>query len=284
MVAFAFGQRAFLKRDMEVVERRGARLGALWFRIDKKHRTRALSNIEMAFPEWTPEQRLEIAEGAFRHFGIVAGDFLRSPLRTKGEIDAAMEVQGLENLEAAEALGKGVLAITGHLGNWERLAHWMSGMGRSVSVVARDADDTGLNERMLRIREGTGVEVLSRGNSARLILSRLKKGNVIGILPDQNSAETFVPFFGMPCGTVKGPAIIHRRTGAPLLPCFCLRTGVGQYRLEILPMIDTSGMADDADAITAAVNMSLETVIRRHPDQWLWMHDRWKSARKRGLL
>jgi Kdo2-lipid IVA lauroyltransferase/acyltransferase len=282
LVAFAFGQRAFLTRDVASAERRGERLGALWFRFDKKHRNRALANLELAFPEWTPEKRLEVAEGVFRHFGIVAADFLRSPKRPATEVESNMEVVGFEHVATAEAFDKGIIAVTGHFGNWERLAHWVSTQGRTISVIARDADDTGLNQKILEIRSVAGVEVLSRGNSAMAIMRRLRQKGVVGILNDQNTDETFVPFFGHPCGTVLGPAVMHRRTGAPILPCYCMRTGVGKYRLEIHPVLNTEGLSEDE--ITAKLNLILEETIRRYPEQWLWMHDRWKSARRAGLL
>src|SRR5207253_3062232 len=121
----------------------------------------------------------------------------------------SVEASNFHYYEQANAVGKGVLAITGHLGNWERLAHWYQAHGYTMSVVARDADDEGLQEKVARIRGGRGLTLLSRGNSAKEILSRIRNQETIGILPDQNSDEAFVPFFGKPCGTVLGPAVLH---------------------------------------------------------------------------
>lgn len=281
--AFAFGQRAFLKKDIAAAERRGERLALLWYKFDKKHRERTFSNLKMAFPEWTEEQCRATAEGVFRHFGRVTADFMRTPIRTKEEVLSA-EVVGREHLEQAYALGKGVLIITAHYGNWERFAHWFNASGYKLNVVARDANQGGVTDKMTALREAAGSTVLSRGNSARLILGRLKSKELVGILNDQNNGDCFVPFFGKPCGTALGPAVLHLRTGAPLIPCYFTRLGPGQYRAEFHEAVTGEDFERDQIKITAHLNEILESVVRKNPEQWLWMHDRWKSARQRGLF
>ncbi len=277
-------QRGFLTPDVEVAERRGAALGRLLYRIDKKHRNRTLSNLELAFPEWTAEERLKVSTKVFEHFGRITGDFLRSPIRTNEEVLASSEVVGFEHFEAAFGRGKGVIGVTAHFGNWERFAHWVTAGGREISVIARDANQSAIQERVSRIRSVAGTSVISRGDSAVEISSRLRRNELIGILPDQNSEESFVPFFGHPCGSVLGPAVLHRRTGAALLPTYCARIGPGKYRMIILPPIDLENKNKDFVALTAEMNAALESIVRQYPDQWLWMHDRWKSARMRGML
>jgi Kdo2-lipid IVA lauroyltransferase/acyltransferase len=170
------------------------------------------------------------------------------------------------------------------LGNWERFAQWTVAIGRPLTVVARDANQEGVQLQVLRIRESVGVEVLSRGNTARQALVRLRKNGRIGILADQNSGDCFVPFFGRPCGTATGPAVLHRRTGAPILPCYCVRLDYDRYRVIGLPLIDPKNEIDDVAELTAKMNCVLESMVRQYPTQWLWMHDRWKSARLKGLL
>jgi KDO2-lipid IV(A) lauroyltransferase len=136
----------------------------------------------------------------------------------------------------------------------------------------------------MAIREAAGVEVMSRGNSARQSLVKLRKNQMIGILADQNSKDCYVPFFNMPCGTVNGPAVLHQRTGAMLLPTFCVWEDYARYRVVVLPPVDPENQEPDTEKITADLNLALESMIRKHPEQWLWMHDRWKSARQLGLL
>jgi KDO2-lipid IV(A) lauroyltransferase len=282
--AFDKAQRLFLTPDVRTAERRGERLGLLLYRLDKKHRNRTVANLEMAFPEWDAARRDTVARDVFRHWGRVTGDFLRTPLRSHEEVLASMEVEGQELIEAAEAQGRGIIACTAHLGNFERFGHWCTATGRPITVVARDANQGEMQARIARVREASNVEFLSRGDSARAILTKLRRKGLVGLLPDQNTDESFVPFFGKPCGTVLGPAVLGIRTGAVLLPAFCVRVGIGRYRVVIRPPLTVEGREKDPAAIMAEFNGVLESVIRDYPDQYLWMHDRWKSARQRGML
>jgi len=281
---FGVAQRSFERNDIAKAERRGARIGMILYRLDRKHREQTYRNLQIAFPEWGEREREDVARRCFQHFGIVLADFLRSAKRSDEELLAGIEIDGFEHVEAAEARDKGIIALTAHFGNWERFAHLCTAKGRDITVVARDADDGDLQTRVLEMREHTGMKVLSRGNAARGMLKVLRDKGIVGILPDQNSDECFVPFFGKPCGTVMGPAVLHQRTGATLLPCYCVRTGVGQYRAILLPAIDPENVEKDPVVLTAEANRVLESVVREYPEQYLWLHDRWRSARRRGML
>lgn len=283
-IVFRGAKRAFVRRDPIAAERLGEKLGKLGYRLDRKHRERAISNLALAFPEKPINECSDLARQNFIHFGRITGDFLRSSARSDQEVLDAMEPADLSPFLRAEADDKGVIVITGHLGNWERFSHWTSASGRSISVVARDADDSGTQEQIEEIRGQVKLKVISRGNSARAILECLKRKEIVGILPDQNSDESFVPFFGKPCGTVLGPAVIHLRTGAPLLPAYCVRVGPAKYKIELLEPRRYKRGEVEPEQIMADLNADLESVIRRYPDQWLWLHDRWKSARRKGLL
>jgi len=284
--AFAFRrfQPAFEHRDVAGAERLGERLAGWWFRLDRKHRERAIWNVQLAFPEKSEEEAKSIARESFRHYGRVMGDFLRSPVRTDQEVLDSVEQRDLGPYVEANDKGKGVLAITGHMGNFERLAHWYQAKGYTMTVIARDANDEGLQDQIAKIRGSRGMQMLSRGDSAREILKKLRNKETIGILPDQNADECFVPFFGKLCGTTLGPAVLHLRTGAPLVPGFCIRTGPGKYRVEIFEPMQYDKASATAEQIMADLNKVLETIIRKYPEQYLWQHDRWKSARQKGLL
>lgn len=283
-LAFRGAQPAFERRDAAGAERLGERLAKIGFKLDSKHRERAISNIHLAFPEKTREEAHALALEAFLHLGRTTGDFMRSLKRTDQEVLDAMEPVDLSPYFQANEKGKGVLAVTGHLGNFERLAHWYGAHGWKMSVVARDANDQGLQASVAKIRGVSGVTVLSRGNSARAILTKLKEKETIAILPDQNADESFLPFFGKPCGTVLGPAVLHLRTGAPLVPGFCLRVGPGKYKVEVFEPMEYERGSATPEQIMTDINRVLEGVIRRYPEQWLWLHDRWKAARQAGLL
>lgn len=283
--AFVRAQRWCVARSEDQAARAGALVGRLAFRLSKKHRERALSNLALAFPELSEDERRSLALRVFEHFGRNAADFLRGELRSDEEALRTTTTAGKEHLDEAFALGRGVLVITGHLGNWERAARWFSASGFPLSVVARDANDSELNELVLRLRRNAGAEVIPRGNAARPILARLKARGIVAILPDQNSDEAFLPFFGHPAGTALGPAVLHLRTGAPLLPFACISTGVGRQHLEFLPArVYDRASGIRPERIMEDLNRDLESLIRRWPEQYLWFHDRWKSARRKGLL
>lgn len=265
-------------------ETSGAKLGRLVFKLSKKHRERARENLLRAFPEKSEAERSTIALGVLEHFGRVMADFLRSKKRTPQEVLDSTEVVGREHLTDALAQGKGIILISGHFGNWERMSHWISANGYPVSVVARDANDPEMNDLIMELRHANGAQVIARGDAVRPILERLKKNELVGILPDQNSAEIFVPFFGYTCGTVKGPGTLARRTGSPVVPVYCIRIGPNRYRMVICaPLVPEAGF-EPIEGMTRAINRSLEDHIREFPDQYLWIHNRWKSAKQQGLI
>jgi Kdo2-lipid IVA lauroyltransferase/acyltransferase len=127
------------------------------------------------------------------------------------------------------------------------------------------------------------MQVLSRGSAAREIIKRLKAGEVVGLLPDQNADDAFIPFFGKPAGTVLGPAVLHIKTKAPLLPSCCIRTGPGTYKVIFFEPIRQLEN-ETAEELMTRINAVLEKMIRIAPEQYLWMHDRWRNARRKGLL
>lgn len=282
--AFSKFEKFFLKKDPIAAERAGEKLAMLVFKLSKKHRNRALSNLALAFPEMPAEERLELAKRCFLHFGRVFADFLRSSARTDEEVISTCEIVNQEILDAELAKGKGIMLITGHFGNWERAAHRVVAAGYKVTVVARDANDSDLNQSVMRIREKQGIAVLPRGKAARGILSVLKANEVIAILPDQNSGDIFIPFFGKPAGTVTGPSSIAIKTGAPMVPLYCRRVGPAKYEARIYPPLEPVEGYEPVEALTRAINNSLEAAIRETPEQWLWFHNRWKSARRAGLV
>lgn len=265
--------------------REGEGFGRLIYRLDAKHRERTQANLRMVFPDWPESQVHENAKKVFENFGRSSVDFLIGANRTLAELESHMKIEGREHLDAGLAQGKGVLLITGHLGNWERCSAWMSKVGYPVHVVARNADQDGVNRIVNEIREGPGTSVLARGNAARAIMEKLKAGEIVGILPDQNADDIFLPFFGFPAGTVLGPGVLAERTGAAVIPVVCVYEGDERYRLTFYPALTSLPDCEvKGEGMMRAINTWLEDRIRETPDQWLWMHDRWRNARRKGLL
>ena len=277
-------QRKLLRQSPEAAEKYGAKLGRRLFRVAKSRRERALSNLRLAFPELSESERTSIAQKCLEHFGMITADFLQIPKRSQEYLQSTTEVVGVEHVKTALAQGKGVLAVTGHFGNWERLSTYLSLDGITMNVVARDADDQGVQGLVKEMRSFTGTKVLSRGNAAREIMRALKRGELVGLLPDQNADEVFIPFFGQPAGTVLGPGVMHKRTGAPVIPVVCTRIGPGRYRTVVFPPLEPVPGYEIEEGIMRAFNDFLEREIRKAPEQYLWFHDRWRNARKRGLI
>lgn len=277
-------QRSLEKKTPVEVERVGERFGRLAGRLDRRRRQTAESNLAMAFPDWSEQKVKATAWKVFEHFGRSSADFLVSHRLTLEEIESTSEIINPHAIDEALALNRGIIMITGHLGNWERLSGWVSRKGYKLSVVYRDANQGTVNDLVSQLRLGPGTELIPRGQAARPILEKLRKNEMVGILPDQNSNEHFTEFFGKPCGTVLGPGVIHARTQAPVLPCWCIYEGRNRYRMIFEETLEAPPGEPKGAPMMAAINRRLEAIIREYPEQWLWIHDRWRTARKAGLL
>ncbi|HZT41285.1 MAG TPA: lysophospholipid acyltransferase family protein [Chthonomonadaceae bacterium] len=260
----------------------GRALGVLVYYMLRKRRQVALKNLELIYGGNTDSsERKRIARAVFRHFGEWGAEFVKIPQLSRADVDRLATVEGEENLRQALASGKGTLLITGHFGNWEFMARWLTTHGYPLNVVARKANDPNAEKLLVDTREGNGAHVFSRGNSARAVLQCLKKNEVVALLPDQNAADVFVPFLGHPTGTVDGPAVIHLKTGAPLLFSWCVRTPEDRFHITFEPpvIVESEGdRATDVARVMTLINARLEAQIRRHPTQWLWLHDRWRAS------
>lgn len=265
----------------EWARRIGRGIGAFAFYLLKKQRRISRKNLALVYSDKTDVERTLMAKAMFRHFGEMAAEFVKMPRLTREGVDGLCDVEGEENLREALAMGRGVLLITGHFGNWEFMARWLAIHGYPINVVARNARDPEATKFMADTRTGSGAQVFFRGNSARAVLQCLKKAEIVALLPDQNAADVFVPFMGFSTGTVDGPAVIHLRTGAPLLFSWCVRTPDNRFRICYDPpvVVPTTGdQSADVHAVMALVNARLEARIREYPTQWLWLHDRWKAS------
>ncbi|MDX1931899.1 MAG: lysophospholipid acyltransferase family protein [Capsulimonadales bacterium] len=261
----------------------GIGLGKLAYRIARRHRRRACANLHLAYGEaMSRQERENLTCRVFQHFGRCVVEFVRGPALTEAEFSRMVTCEGWEHIESARAGGKGVLMFTGHIGNWEILGRWLAGVRRlPLTVVAKDPKSPALARYLRAMREGAGFAVLSKGESARSLLRVLRRGEAVCLLADQNSADLFTPFFGIPTGTVAGPATLALHAGVALVPIFCVRKPDGSFLVRCLPALPVSAGSESGDRVlqlTAAMNLSLERMIREYPDQWLWLHNRWKSA------
>lgn len=262
----------------------GVRLGRLAYHVARRQRRYARRNLRLAYGDaLTLREQNDLTRRVFENFGKTLIDFLCTPAVSREAVDDLVAgVEGWEWVEAAQREGRGIIILTAHLGNWEFLGRWLVTQGLSLTAVAREPEDAAFASYIRQLREkGGGYAVLNKGASARGLLAKLKQGEGVVILPDQNSGDVFVPFFGVPAGTVAGPASLALHTGALLLPFYCLREPDDRYRMLFLPPIPVEPTGDreaDVVRIMTEANRVLETVIRQYPDQWLWLHNRWKSA------
>ena len=264
----------------------GRALGTLAFRCSRHHRRIALANLRQAFGrEKSPAELRAIALDSFRRFGGTAADILKLFHWRPADIEGLIDVEGRENLEGAVAGGKGVLLFTAHIGNWEVGSPVISKAG-PFSVIARALDNPRLERTLLKFREGMGARVIYKQQAAKKVLQALRDGEIVAILVDQNVLRreaVFVDFFGRPAGTTPALGAFHLRTGAPLLPVFCLPAEGGRYRLLIKPpvaFVPGKDVGADVLKITGICTKIIETAIREDPASWLWVHDRWRSRPK----
>lgn len=238
----------------------------------------ALANLARAYPEMDERERARIADGVFDSIGRLLVVFARLPRIGRGNVERWIRYEGLEHFAAAKARGKGVLVATAHLGNWELSAFAHALLTEPMHVVVRPLDNPLLDRFVERRRTLTGNRVIAKKDFARAILAALKRNEAVGILIDQNTAAeqgVFVDFFGVAACAGTGFARIAARSGAPMVPGFALWSRTERkYVLRFYPALEATG---DAAADTARLHKTLESIVRQYPDQWLWVHRRWKT-------
>ena len=266
----------------ETASELGRRLGDAAYACAATAAGRARRQLAEAFPERTPDEVESLARRCFEHHGMSVVEILRFGRLSRQTIGDYVEVSGVEHIEAALARGRGVIALMAHFGNWELGAAALALNGVPVAAVARDVRSTALNAVLVEQRRRVGVTTLSRQRSLRGIVSVLNGNGVLAILPDVDTAVrgVFVDWFGRPALTPIGPVAISRKYGAPTVPVFLRRVEACRHRLEISPAIEwpRDGESDeDVEANTAGIADVIQDQIRSAPEQWIWMHPRWKT-------
>jgi len=241
-------------------------------------------NLKMALPELSSKNRRKILRRVYIHLGWQLVEFCRMTRYTAENSRDWMRTEGLERYLAAKARGKGVLIVTGHLGAWELSSFYHSLMGHPMGMIIRNLDNRRLDAYVNGIRCLHGNFVISKDGFGRGLLQAVHAGGTIGILMDTNMTPPqgeFVPFFGIDACTGTGAAHLARQTGAAVLPGFMLwEPGECRYVLRFGPELEMPCTADRAADIlegTRRATAVIESWIRRYPDQWLWIHRRWKT-------
>jgi Kdo2-lipid IVA lauroyltransferase/acyltransferase len=241
-------------------------------------------NLQLAFPEASEAERRRFVRGMIRQMGWLAGEFSQFPKYTRENIEQIVVLEGSENFEAARRRGKGVLFLTGHMSAWELSSFAHALYGHPLHFLVRPLANRRVDALVNRYRCLSGNKPIEKNRSARTILKVLSEGGTVGILADINTTleeGVFVDFFGVPASTTSGLARIALRTDAAVVPGFISwDEKQGKYLLRFEPAIQLTSTGDeDADIRenTARFMKAIEEYIRAHPDQWLWVHKRWKT-------
>ncbi|MBI4323130.1 MAG: LPS export ABC transporter periplasmic protein LptC [Candidatus Omnitrophica bacterium] len=260
----------------------GAGVGWCAYALLGRYRRLTWSQLRLAFgPSLSEETCSYLARRVFVNLGKTAAEWCVMARYSPARIRRLVEVHGLKYLRQALAKGKGVLAVSGHFGNWELLSIAVANLGFQGGVLARRLRYPEYEDFLWRLRTRLGVATYERG-CVKDVARALKANHIIGVVPDQDvdSLEgVFVEFFERPAYTPVGPAALSLMTGAPIVPCFCVRSG-RRFRIMIeepLAVPATSDRAAAMQQLTQAWSGVVESYVRRYPEQWAWMHRRWKT-------
>jgi KDO2-lipid IV(A) lauroyltransferase len=262
----------------------GGWIGLAAWSILPKDRYRIDRHLKLAFKEQlTAVERRGIGRRFFVNSGKNLVDIVRFKKHYASEIKPLVTVQGLEHFDAAYRAGKGLIGITGHLGNFELLAAHIAALGYKAGVIGREMSDPRMDDWLTENRRAVGLVNFSTTESPRRILGWLKEGNVLGVLIDTDSIRVrgiAVPFFGRPANTPVGPVLLGLRTGAAFVPICCVRQPRNRYLIEIKPAIQYNLELSGDDLIrevTCKCANALEDFVGAYPDQWIWLHNRWHT-------
>jgi len=257
---------------------------ATLLRLRPKLRWTAEFNLRLAFPEWSGQQRADAIHRMVRNLGWMAAEFARLPKLTRENVEQLVILDGHENFLVGQRRGKGVLYLTGHIGAWELSSFAHALYGYPLHYMARPLDNERLNALVNRYRCASGNRPIFKNESARAMLKILKEGGTVGILADQNTMPAegvFIDFFGKLACTTAGLARVALHTDAAVVPGYAVwDESLNKYRLHFEPPVELTRTGDpdrDISENTQKFAKVIEGIIRKYPDQWVWVHKRWKT-------
>lgn len=267
----------------------GRRLGALAFVFNKKRRLIAYANLKSAFSgEKSPKELRRITKRVYQNMVQTFVEILNLTKINKKFVDKYVEVVNMERIENAAKSGRGTILLTAHFGDWELSSLVSSVKGFPIMVLVREQKMKRLNELLNRLRESNGCKVIRKGMSVKNLMKALYGKNIVGILSDQDAGRNgmFVDFFGRPTSCHSGAMEMAKHTGSLILPNFIVRVNGPYHKLFLEEYIDFKSSENSGDVKDNLQKFTslLESYIRRYPDQWLWLHKRWKSTPTRTIL
>jgi KDO2-lipid IV(A) lauroyltransferase len=262
----------------------GAAIGWLVWALGIRRRV-VLDNLRLAFPEKTEEERRDIARRTYRNLGQMIPDFARIPFLRREELERIFVYDGWERFQQAIDSGRGVIACTAHFGNFEVLAAAHTLRGTPVTMISRQMGKSGANDLWRALRRRSGIEelVVTKGSTLAAAVRSIKAGRFLGYVIDQNQARRhaiFPTFFGIPAATAATPAVLAMRSGAAVIFVVSYPLGDGRHRVVFEGPLEPPSTGDrERDVLTFMqdLNDRLERWVRAHPEQWYWLHRRWKT-------
>lgn len=272
---------------LEVAMRIAAAVAALVIRVVGPLRRIGLTNLAIAFPEKSEAERAAILVASYRNLGRMIAECAHFPAITAANVRERVRYDD-DRIWRDEIVphlaSQGILVLTGHFGNWELFAYAYGLYGHPISLVHQTIKNPRVDAWVEGMRSGGGTRLFRKQEAARAVLRALKERAIVVLPLDQNQsrrAGVFVDFFGVPASTSDGLARIALRTDAPIFPVFLVRDGASaRHRIVFLPRVEFPVMADRDSAareLTQRCTAVLESMIRTHPDHWLWTHKRWRT-------
>jgi len=256
-------------------------LGSLAYSVVPGSRRVALANLKLVYGESHSDEELgRIARAAFRNLGRICYDFARMRKQTREGLGGMITIKGKHHLDRALARGKGVVALTGHIGNWELMGAYYSLNGYPLNVLATRMKNAPVNQLLLGLRKSAGLRVLERSGELMGAVRALRRGEMLGVLVDLDTSveSVIVDFLGRPAKTAAGYVKLATVTGASLVPMAMLMREDGRYEIQVNEAIGITGNRDSLKSDVELCSKAVEDFIRQEPTQWIWMHKRWKSV------
>jgi KDO2-lipid IV(A) lauroyltransferase len=260
----------------------GAAVGRFVMRLLKSRIRVTEENLRNAYPDWSEAQIRETRIGVFENIGRTLFEVARFQALDHSEIHRLIhDLKGAEHVEKVSRDGRGCMFVTPHFGNWELIGFWLPANGYPTNFLAGRQSNPYVDAMLNDNRRAVGVHIIRTGSSARKVIKALRKGEFIGIVPDQHSAigHEVVEFFGRKVAAHRGTALFAYRTGAAILPTFIVRKGPGHHEAWVDPPVyaDSSRPeGEEVQRLTQLIMTRFEEVIREYPTQWMWTHKRWK--------
>ena len=258
-------------------------LGRIAFWAARSERDKTIRHLTFAFGKEKSAKEIKgLARSVFLHFSMAAVDAIRIPVFVKKGINQFVSTENMQYAENARDAKRGPIILTAHFGNWEFMGAWLAQNGFPLRVIGTSAYDPRLDKMIVKTRNGAGYKNIARGKNTREIIRVLRQGIPLGILIDQDTRVegVFVDFFGRKAHTATGPVVLAQKFNVPIVPIFIRLKKDLNYHIECFPPIkleDTGNPEKDLVVNTQKCSDAIEQMVQRYPEQWVWMHERWKK-------